>query len=79
MFKVFCGSKEAMEAIAQQGVKGLNPKTMKWEIIDKKAKYQVIEDSCDKCISKGECISKCATLYSDRDLRIFAKQKGLAI
>lgn len=67
MFNILIGSKEVMEEYAKSGVSALNPKTMKFQIINKEAKYKVIDDGIG------------ATLTSDIDLITEAKEKGLIL
>ena len=67
-YEVFVGAKDTMERIAKRGVTALNCKTMRRQIIDKKAKYEVV---CTGGI--------CHALMSDKDLRTIAKQKGLTL
>ena len=67
-YTVFCGGKETMEAIASHGAKGLNPRTMKYQIIDKNAQYEVVKT--------GEVLHD---LLSDIDLRGIAEKKGLIL
>jgi len=77
MFEVFCGSKETMEMIASKGARGLNPKTMKWQVIDKTAQYEVREDKRFLDEEGNEHIM--ADLLSNLDLRTIAKEKGLIL
>lgn len=84
MYEVFCGSEKTMLMIMERGAKGLNPRTKKYQIIDKNAKYKVRIDNiieADKEYQKeyGEKYIKCATLLSDKDLRKIAKEKGLIL
>lgn len=67
MYNVLIGSRETMETVAKRGVKALNPKTMKWQIINKDAKYEVVDDGVG------------ATLKSNIDLKAEAEKKGLII
>ena len=67
MFNIYFGEKEVMEKYAKDGVNALNPKTMKFEIINKNAKYEVIDDGVG------------ATLISDIDLIAEAEEKGLIL
>lgn len=77
MYEIFCGSKETMESIAKKGAKALNPKTMKWQVINQEAQYEVRED---KTIYDDDGKPHiCATLLSNMDLRAIAKEKGLTI
>ena len=76
-YPVLCGALSTMERYAEHGVPGLNPKKMRWEIIDREAIYFVrsgkeIEDSY---APEGKSI--CATLLCDRNLTAIAQQKGL--
>lgn len=75
-FEVNCGSREAMEMIAERGKTALNPETMKWQIIDSNAKYQIRVDKVIKDSETGKDI-ECCTLLSNMDLRSIAKEKGL--
>lgn len=75
-YEINCGSREAMEMIAKKGRTALNPKTMKWQIIDKDAKYQIRVDKVIKNSETGEDI-ECCTLLSDKDLWKIAEEKGL--
>lgn len=59
------GDLETMKKIADKGFRALNPKTHKWQVVDKKAKYEI----------KPNGIS--FTLFSDKDLRKIAEDKGL--
>ena len=84
MYEVFCGSAKAMLKIMEIGAKGLNPKTRKFQIIDKKARYKVRIDKiieADELHQKkyGEKHIKLATLLSDKDLRKIAEEKGLIL
>lgn len=65
--EIFCGSLETMQKVANRGVRALNPRTMKWNVINKKAKYNVV--------SSGVLTS----LFSDIDLCKEAKERGLII
>ena len=67
-YKVFCGSLETMKKVAERGVRGLNSKTMRWQIVDKTAKYEV--EKGIKCLSY---------LFSDKDIYKIAEQKQLII
>jgi len=66
-YDIACGSYAAMVMIKERGFKGLNPRTNKFQIIDKNAKYEIVEDGIG------------CTLKSDKDLRKIAKEKGLII
>ena len=70
IYPIFCGSLNAMKMIKEKGAKALNPKTMRFQLIDKEAKYDIRIDN-------GEI--KSATLMSDRDLVKIAKTKGLIL
>lgn len=79
MYEIFVGGEEAMQMMADHGAKALNPKTMRWQIIDKNAKYIV---RIDKTISDDISptgFTNMATLLCDKDLRSIAKQKGLIL
>ena len=75
-YEINCGSREVMEMIAKKGRTALNPKTMKWQILDKDAKYQIRVDKVIKNSKTGEDI-ECCTLLSDKDLLKIAEEKGL--
>ena len=66
-YGIFCGAKETMESVAKRGVRGLNLKTHKWQVIDKTAKYEVMADGIGYFLT------------SDKDLKTIAKKKGLII
>lgn len=77
MYNIFVGSADTMNKIANrpQGAVALNRKTMKWQTIDKDAKYEV---RIDKVIQDDEGNNiECATLLSDLDLHSIAKEKEL--
>jgi len=67
-YEIFCGSRLTMEKTMERGVVGLNPKTHRWQIVDKAAKYEIIH------------LKK--TLYalmSDKDLQGVARERGLIL
>lgn len=66
-YEIYCGSKETMESVKERGVRGLNPKTMRWQIVDRAAKYKVVLDSIG------------ASLFCDIDLRALAEKKNLIL
>lgn len=72
-FIIYCGSKETMEGYAKRGVMALNPKTMKWQFVNRTAALEVV---ATKVL---ECGTVLADLVSDIDLRTEAKAKGLII
>ena len=59
------GDFETMKKIKDKGFRALNPKTHKWQVVDKKAKYEIRPDGI------------AFTLFSDKDLRKIAEDKGL--
>lgn len=59
------GSFETMKTIKDKGFKALNPKTHKFQIVDKKAKYEIRPDGIG------------FSLFSDKDLRKIAEEKEL--
>ena len=65
-YTIFCGQYKVMKAIADKGAKGLNPKTNKYQIVDKNAKYEIVKDE------SGFYELKC-----DKDLRKIAQENGL--
>jgi phage-related protein len=74
-YLVNVGSKDTMELIASRGKKGLNPKTHKWQVIDKDARYEIA--NVQEFISdEGEPYTT-AELYADRNLKEIAKAKSL--
>jgi len=79
MFTIFVGSEETMTACANHGVRALNPKTMRWQIVDKNVKYQVRIDKAieDEYSPTGFC--NMATLLCDKDLKAIARGKGLLL
>lgn len=62
---VACGSFDSMKMIAEKGFKAFNPKTHKFQIVDKNAKYEIRPDGIG------------FSLFSDKDLRKIAEEKGL--
>jgi len=66
-FEIYNGSKYAMELIKSQGVRALNPRTMRYKAVNKLASYEVIDKDHTH------------VLTSDMDLRKEAKQKGLIL
>lgn len=68
-FTIFCGSYEAMKMIADNKARALNPKTHRFQIIDKEALYKVIKDDD----------SSLFFLKSDKNLRKIAEEKGLIL
>jgi phage-related protein len=76
-YMVYCGSLDTMELIAKRGVKGLNPKTHKWQVVDKDAQYEVKE--INHYVNDEGAPYACATLYADRNMREIAKGKGLIL
>jgi hypothetical protein len=73
MFNIYCGSKETMERVANRGVLALNPKTHKWQHVNKNAVLKVV---VTQTLETGEIL---ADLVSDIDLRAEAKEKGLIL
>jgi len=69
---VYCGPLEAMEALAEQGVKGLNPDTHRWSVVSKAARYLVVKD---KELPDGWT----AFLYCNENLRAIANERGLIL
>jgi hypothetical protein len=67
--RIYVGEKATMVSAANSGVKALNPKTMRFQLIDKDAKYLVMAPDVEGSILYS--------LYSDRDLVAIAKGKGL--
>ena len=67
MYEIFCGNYEIMKKYKKNGVKALNRKTMKFQIVDKDAKYEIIK--------KDEMY----VLTCDKDLRKIAKEKDLIL
>lgn len=71
MYEIFCGSPETMKHYAEKGVRAINPKTHKWQIIDKNACYEIRENAYKWGVG--------AVLLCDKDLRAIAKEKGLIL
>ena len=69
-YSIFCGSKETMQNIANRKARALNPKTMRWQVIDSTALYKVVPDP------KSDLLY---WLTSNKDLTKIAKVKGLII
>ena len=74
-FKVSCGSLDTMQLIAERGYKKLNPRSHKWQVVDKNAIYEIrnVQHFVD---DEGQPYT-CADLYADRNLDEIAKAKGL--
>lgn len=70
IYPVFVGAKETMEKIALRGARALNPKTMRFQLIDKLARYEV-----RKHHSGGLLYS----LMSNIDLLKVANDNGLTV
>lgn len=64
-YEVACGSLKAMEMIKEKGFRALNPKTHKFQIVDKDAKYEIVKDGI------------LCYLKSNKDLIKIAEEKGL--
>lgn len=64
-YKVACGSLKTMEMIKEKGFKALNPKTHKFQIVDKEAEYEIVKDGI------------LYFLKSNKDLIKIAEEKGL--
>ena len=69
-YRIFCGHVETMRRVAEHGARALNTKTHKWQVVDKTAKYLVVEDN----VGNGA-----ADLFSNLDLRKMAKDRGMII
>ena len=84
IYEVACGSYKAMQILKENGVKGLNPKTHKYQIIDKNAQYKIRIDKILKADAEyqkeyDEKYIKCATLLCNIDLIQIAKEKELIL
>ena len=81
MFEIYNGPEEAMIAMATRkgGVPAINTKTMRWETIEKKAKYEVRFDITIEDEYNPTGFSNMATLLCDMDLRKIAKEKVLVM
>ena len=73
-YEIFNGSKTTMGNYASGGVKGLNGKTKRWQIIDKSAKYFIVP--VFDGISNNE---KYCCLYCDKNLYKIARDKNLIL
>ena len=83
-YEIACGSYKAMEMLKLHGVKGLNHKTHKNQIIDKNAQYKIRIDKilkADKEYQKeyDEKYIKFATLLCNKNLIQIAEKKGLIL
>lgn len=67
-YEVYIGSENTMRSIAEKGVTGLNPKTMRMQRFAKEAKFEVVKD--------GEFGWM---LLSDTDIYAEAENKGLIL
>lgn len=65
---VYVGAKETMESVAQAGATALNPKTMRYQTIDKNANYNVVPHESGGLLY---------CLMSDVDLKKRAIDNGL--
>lgn len=77
IYEIFCGSKNTMEQIKLKGARALNPTTMKFQVIDKKALYKIKIDNIIVVDEGKEHI--CAALFSNINLRKIAEDKGLIL
>ena len=64
-YEVAVGTKRAMGILKKHGFRGLNPRTMRYQVIDKNAKCQVVKDQPGYA------------LHCNKNLRAIAKRKGL--
>lgn len=76
-YPVLCGALSTMESYVRHGVPGLNPKTMRWELIDRDALYTVRIDKKIEDSSAEGGTAVLGTLLCDRNLKAIAQQKGL--
>ena len=67
-YTIFCGQYEVMKAITEKGVRALNPKNHKYQIIDENAKYKILKDK-----------TGFYELRSNKDLRKIAQENGLIL
>lgn len=67
-YEIFCGDTETMEIVKSKGIRALNPKTMKYQVVNSNAKYQVVKFTE---ILYG--------LNSDTDIRGIARERGLIL
>lgn len=74
-FRICCGALNTMLLIAERGYKRLNPRTRKWQVVDKNAIYEI--RNVQNFVSDEGQPYTCADLYADRDLGTIAKAKGL--
>ena len=70
-----CGGFETMERLAQYGRKALNPKTMRYQLISKTAKYLVVLTGTVESEDYG--VQWLGDLYCNEDLKQIAEDKGL--
>lgn len=75
MFEVACGSLETMQKLAKKGLRALNPKTMRYQVIDKNAVYEARYHKTIKDTDGNDCVL--GLLFCDVDLHKIAKVKGL--
>ena len=66
-----------MNRVAERGVKALNPRTHKWQLVSKAAKYEVREDKRFIGSDGQEVVT--GILLSNENLKAIAKEKGLII
>lgn len=77
LYLVYAGSLETMQLVSKRGVKGLNRKTRKWQVIDKDAQYTIM--NVQEFVSREGEPYTTAELYADRNLHEIAKVKGLIL
>ena len=68
LYTIYTGRKETLEKIKQYGIKGLNPKTMKYQYVAK-----------DKQLEIKKITDILYELVSPTDIRKEAKLKGLIV
>lgn len=66
-YEIYCGKVTTMESVAKRGVRALNPRTMRYQLVDRRAKYLVTPDGIG------------ATLCSNLDLRAIAAEQKLIL
>jgi hypothetical protein len=71
-----CGSLEDCQKVAARGERMLNPKTHRWQLVSKTAKYFVEKDK-EPVVSEEYGENWGANLWSDEDLKEIGRTKGL--
>mgnify|MGYP001565155193 CR=1 FL=1 len=69
-YEIFVGSRKAMQMIKRRGAMALNPRTHKWQVVDRTAEYKAEKDPSSAIGWR---------LMSDKNIRKIAEEKGLIL